>query len=361
MIDLDILQLQILTSLEAYSAAKYLYLFGRNSLKSTTTSTNQTAVQFNSLQYFATSTARQNAGSIYNAFVSYYNDPYYANTTISNTLDGLGKWGDAPADVRTAVVASTAAFQITYMYAWSELEDALQDCLRGNKLANDGNLNSWDEVAALYIGSLEGPNAGGSVDLEDGQLFWNLANQRAFQFQTVADGGFSQADSNMEDFLFAGKGELDALDCVNLAKTVNQIKFLVVIPIIQSALRYAIQNNGKSASLQDSGFAFGEVFTLAVLPILAQYDPASAQVIAENMVVQEGDTLVQSGPQEVANAFAAVAATNLHIHCGALGYTSQVNPCQNFGQSGSPTSWLTMSSNSGVLAGTVVSLLAWLL
>lgn len=322
---------------------------------------NQSLVQFNSLQFFATSTTRQNAGTLYNAFVSYFNDPNYANTTISNTLDGLGKWGSAPADVRTAIVGTTAAFQIAYMYAWAELALAQQDCQRGNKLANDGNVNSWDEVAALYIGSLEGPNAGGSVDLEDGQLFWNLANQRAFQFQTVADGGFSKADSNMEDLLFAGKGELDALDCANLGKTVNQIKFLVFIPIIQSALRYAIQNSGKSASLQDSGFAFGEAFALAVLPILAQFDQSSAQVIAENMVVQEGDTLVQSGPQEVANAFAAVATSGLHIQCYDLGYTSQINPCQNFGQSGSKSHQLMTSNNYGVLVGGIVTFMSWLI
>ena len=69
------------------------------------------------------------------------------------------------------VVKLTCVCQIIYMYALAKMADAIADCRNQNPfLDNVGGSHSWDEVAAFLIGSLEGPFAGGSPDIDDGQL-----------------------------------------------------------------------------------------------------------------------------------------------------------------------------------------------
>jgi len=327
-IDLDILQVKILTSLQSYSFARYLYSYGRNSplpMKS-----DADPYELRSLEKFALTPEREAATPFYNDFVGYHDDIEYAHTAVINTLQGTGKWGSASVEARAEVVAKTCAYQIMYMYALAEMADAIKDCQSKDALDNVGGVHSWDEVAAFLIGSLEGPTEGGSPDIDDGQLMWNLANKRAFQFQTENDEGYSKTNSELEDLIFAGGGELNGFACSNLAKTVTRIQHLLLIPIVQSTLRYAGENEKLSESNLDKTVAEGETFALSVLPIVKSYDEAAAQVIFENMVVQKGVKPVRDGAQVVADAFYEVL-DEFNISCTFVGASSQVDACKKEG------------------------------
>ena len=320
--------MKILTKLEAYTYAKYLYSYGRNSV--IVRERDNDSLQTRSLKQMATNNNRRIADPFYTEYVQYHNDPNYADTEIEAVLSGIGKWATASPEQKTEVVAKTCAYRILYMYVLTELADAVQACQKGNLNAGPGGAHAWDEVAAFLIGSLEGTGAGGSSDLEDGQLMWNLANKRAFQFQTLNSEGYSRINSELEDLLFAGKGEINAFDCANLKRTTGRIQHLLLLPVIQSTIRYAIINQNLAVGSTSGDLAEGEVFALAVLPIVKKYDENSAALIQENMIVRQGAPLVPGGPQAVADAFYN-ALDEFGYTCDLVGATSQADACKQAG------------------------------
>jgi hypothetical protein len=323
-IDLDILQLKILTSLESYPFAKKLYMYGRNSQRPQQSDNDPYSVR--SLEAMATSNSRKAADPFYTEFVQYHNEPNYADKVIVAALDRTGKWGTASAEQVAEVVTKTSAYQVLYMNALAEIAEAVVACNEGNMLTGDGGAHQWDEVAAFLIGSLEGRSEGGSSDLEDGQLMWNLGNKRAFQFQTDNKRGYSLVNSVLEDLLFAGRAQANAFDCSNLEISADRIRHLMLLPVIQSTIRYAISNQFLTSSSTDGDLAEGETFALSVLPIVQRYDANAAELIKENMIVRSGVTLVADGPQQVADAFYA-ALDDFGYSCALVGAAPQADAC----------------------------------
>jgi len=338
-LDQDILHLRILTSLDSWEFASYIYYFGRNALKER--DSDNDGYHLVSLHELAVAADRKRADPLYSYYVAYFNQVNYADNAVDQALRGVGKW--TTKEQRREVIAATCAFQIIFLYTIAELKQTVQQC-RDPDFVLEETLYPWDEVAALLVGSLEGPGEGGSSDLADGQLIFNLGNSRAFQFQTLTDEGYSQVNSDLDDLLFAGRGQLDALDCDNLETTTQRIEKLVVVPMIQSALRYAVILENHSKDDGSAEAALGEIFSFAVLPVLSAADAASAEVIRENMEVKEGVSPVRDGPQEVADAFGA-AAVAWGLECPNLGYTPVADPCRLQGGHSQPRAYTRSGGN----------------
>lgn len=292
--------------------------------------------QYYSLGDLAVSTSRRAADPWYTDFVQYLDSTNYADKLIQDTLDGTGKWDSSKSVAqRSAVITESSAFMVLYMHLIAQVNDAVNHC-KGSESEGEYDLtNPWDEVAAILIGSLEGTSEGGSADVEDGQLLWSLASRRAFQFQSLNSDGYAKINSRLEDLLYAGKGEIDATGCTAFEKTVEQIKLVSLVPLIQSVLRYAIQNQDLSPSSDSADLALGEVYALAILPIIQATDPSSATVVEENMIYQDGIQPIRDGAQAVADAMGNFAVA-IGLRCSMLGYTSQAQPCRLHGGSSAP-------------------------
>lgn len=349
--DLDVLQLRILTSIGNFNFARFWYMYGRNS--PVQRDSDNDPFSFYSAADMATAITRRNAEPWYSEFLKYYNDPNYADTIIRDTLDGKGKWGNAKSvEQRSAVITETTAFMVLYLHLISQIHDAVNSC-RGMSNGGEYDLtHPWDEVAALLIGSLEGTQEGGSSDPEDGQFIWGLATRRAFQFQTI-NGGFAKVNSQLEDLLFAGRGEIDAFDCDAFEGTANHIQELTLVPLMQSVLHFAINNEGLSPTSVSEELALGEVFARAIIPIIQLSDPASANIIEENMIMifEQGVSPVRDGAQAVADALGSAAIAH-GIRCSLLGSTAEIKPCTS-SASGFQSSWMA----SSVVIGLGASLL----
>jgi hypothetical protein len=330
-IDLDILQMRIMTSIGSFNFAKFWYRYGRNS--PVQRDSENDPYSFYSVADLATATSRKNAEPFFSSFVEYHNDPNYADTIIRDTFDGQGKWDTSKSIAqRSAVITETCAFMVLYLHLISQIHDAVNHC-KGTADGGEYDLtHPWDEVAALLIGSLEGTEEGGSSDGQDGQLIWGLNTRRGFQFQTLNGKGYAKVNSQLEDLLFAGKGEIDALECSAFEKTAERVKQMTLVPIMQSVLRYAIQNEKLDDSSDSEDLALGETYALALIPIIQMVDPEAAAILEENMVYQNGIPPVRDGVQAVANAIGS-ATVDQGVRCSLLGSTPEANPCKNHGSS----------------------------
>eukprot|EP00980_Cylindrotheca_fusiformis_P024516 scaffold11979_cov130-Cylindrotheca_fusiformis.AAC.4 len=325
-IDLDVAQMRILSTLGNFKYARYWFLYGRNS--PVQRDSENDLHSFYSVHDFAIASSRKNADDVYVEFVGYFNDVNYGDTIITQALEGTGKWGTKTTQQRAAIIAETSSFLVLYLHLVSQINDAVNHCTNTASGGEYDLTDPWDEVAALLIGSLEGTQEGGATDGRDGQLVWGLATRRAFQFQTLNSMGYAQTNSDLINALWAGRGEIDALDCVRFSETAQEIQKLTLVPLLQSIIRYAILNEKLEAGSPREELAFGETYALAVLPIIKAVDENLANIIQENMIFWEDVKPVRDGAQTVADAVGS-AAVSLGIRCSLLGSTSQANPCRN--------------------------------
>lgn len=326
--------MRVLSLMDATNWATLIYAHGSN-VPATRDSSND-PFQYLSLKELAKSTSRSVADPMYSNFLSYYNDKHYADSAMELVLQGK-KWSSV--DQRSEVIAIIAVTQILYMQIIGELHAAVNMCNKADPIEGllflSTELNPWDKAAAMIIGSMEG--ALGSTDSDDGELLWNLANNRAFQFNTansdkdVIGGSLSVVNSRLFDLLYAGKGEMDALDCKNLAATASLIERLINIPVMQSAIKASIEAETSLSDSANLALAQGEAYTSAILPVIDTLDKESSELLRENLIVKEQVAPVRDGAQEVSEAFGYVVANGLQLRCQLLGATAEVDPCVHFG------------------------------
>eukprot|EP00565_Helicotheca_tamesis_P000614 CAMPEP_0185728082 /NCGR_PEP_ID=MMETSP1171-20130828/3562_1 /TAXON_ID=374046 /ORGANISM="Helicotheca tamensis, Strain CCMP826" /LENGTH=779 /DNA_ID=CAMNT_0028396751 /DNA_START=147 /DNA_END=2486 /DNA_ORIENTATION=- len=327
-IDLDIWNMKLLLSYGevSYPMAKYLYLHGKHShLPIATSDQNARNTIFRTLHSLAISQMRKKALPYFDEFVKYFNDAEYADNIILDSLDLKGRWGDSNSDItgvgtfdqRYEVITKIVQYQVVFIHLLAEMNDAIEDCRNQDINDNDGDVSSWDEIAAYIVGSMEGSDEGGSKDFNDGQFIWNLGNKRSVDFSTVNEKGYAMVNSEIEDLLFAGKGMIESYDCADLTKVVTRIRNMMFIPLIQSVIRYAVKNEGLSYESNHEEVAEGEAFTLCILPVIRYHDKKGAETIERNMLspitrsrfdssVKDGQgtsAYVADGPQVVADAF----------------------------------------------------------
>lgn len=349
------LQLRVLTSAGAFNYAKLWYLYGRNSIVERANENDP--FEYYSLADLAVATSRRAADPWYSEFVRYHNNNAYADKIIKDTLEGKGKWGSTGSVAqRSAVITETSAFMVLYLHLISQINDAVNLCKGMTSEADYDLTHPWDEVAALSIGSLEGTQEGGSSDSQDGQFIWSLATKRAFQFQALNREGYAKINSELEDLLYAGKGEIDAVECASFEKTAERLKVMTLLPLMQSVLRYVVQTQNLQASSASEDLALGETFALAILPIMELIDPAGALVVQQNMIIQDGVPPARDGSQAVADAIGGFAVA-AGLQCQLLGYTPEARPCDLYGGHSGATSMLSSLFLSAAAAATVSCLL----
>ena len=229
----------------------------------------------------------------YTDYLEYFKEDKWLDDAIMDAFDD----DDTEAlDQRRAYIVSLMKNNVVSEFMMGLLGLAIQVCQDSNN--NIEPTLYWDGFAALYIGSLEGIDPAGSDD--DGLLLWSLAANRARQFNTQNDNFGAKINDRMVDLLYAGQSQLERRDCTNFEKTASRVLHLMILPLIQSTIWYAIRNE-KSAN--DEDLAVGEAMAYSVLPIVSKYDQTAASVIERNMIRVKNIEPVLEGPQVVANAF----------------------------------------------------------
>lgn len=325
-VDLDILAISQLLSLPtgAYNIIPQMYYkFGRAAV----INEDKYGYDVLSLQDMARSSNILEWSPYYSDYLSYHGKEYYADSII---LDEFKKNAGADTQQDTTLL-SWMQFGVVCEYMMGLLGTADQTCEDGN---DDNPTKYWDAFAAYYIGSLEGVDEGGSDQTIDGFMLWNVANKRAASFNTQNSDYFAKINEEMLELLFSGQSQLLRRDCTNFGKTVSRTLHLMIIPLIQNTIWYAIQNKGLSASSKDDDLIMGEVTAKSVIPIVEKYDPNAAKIIERNMVRSEENFVpVVDGPQAVANAFYSVL-DEIGWGCDYIGRAEGIDACLGRTQNG---------------------------
>jgi len=186
---------------------------------------------------------------------------------------------------RKEVVKKGTVYLNFYMYIIRELYDAIGDCKQQCATCNDDSVHAWDEAVAYYTGSLEGQIGKD----QSSKLLHELADKRCQNFKTCGAGGdmaVGQAMVNYEIFkLFnRGKKELAEGKCEVVEPIVDDIIALMSVPMVQGAQRYAWRVANEDTDMEKKN-AEGLIFTMAILPRVADCDKDAADILLKNMQV----------------------------------------------------------------------------
>jgi hypothetical protein len=346
-IDLDIREIRILSSLNVLPFARMVYRLGSNVVKPR--DSDNDPYELISLNGIALSTTRSQADPYFTYFMTFFNQKNYAANTIKTIFDGQSKW-TVPSQRAEALVL-TSAFQIVFMETLSYLQNAIARCGQVDSMVgfvpdSDTDRHPLDNAAALIIGSLEGTQVGGSFAV-DGELVWNLANKRAFQFKTMNDEEFALVNQELIDLLYTAKGEMDGGACDKLSTTIDKIVRFMQVGIVQSIVEAAVESQNLDIHSTDLSLVQGEVLSYSILPIMAAHDAATAIFIEENMKITDGVDTVRDGAQAVADGLGSYVTQTMNLPCSFVGATNGANPCAKYGSS-APT--LQSTRNTVVVA-----------
>jgi hypothetical protein len=324
--DLDVYQMGILAQLGSWKFLTLLYRFGRNARKPRDSENDP--FELHSLQEFAMSANRKSM-PFYTTFINYQkkHNQEYGDQAIMNAIEGKGKWSTRSQLQRAAMVKLTSAYQIIFLETMGLFEEAFVKCEEeDSEIGFSAEENPLDQAAALLIGYMEGKEMRGTS--VDGQLLYNLANKQAFTFGSL-NGQIALVNDQLEDLLYAAKGQLDALDCIKLSRTTSKMSQIMLVPLLQAMLIAAVESEGLPVNSDSESLVQGEVFATTVLPFINDMQPESASSVQRNMIVS-GTNTVPDGSKAVGEVTGKFVAKGLQISCGVLGNSDQIQPCRNY-------------------------------
>mmetsp|Transcript_33005 Transcript_33005/g.76042 ORF Transcript_33005/g.76042 Transcript_33005/m.76042 type:complete len:673 (-) Transcript_33005:78-2096(-) len=293
LIDLDILQMKMLMEVDAFDAAKHIFIYGRNSFS------KYSSFFYRSIFNIGSSSVSSNSpfGPI---FEDYYEGPDYGNQIAMRALNK--KIGGVMDNQMRAIVIESSNFIIFFGYILGLIWDVVRDC-QSHKTSVSSMEHTWDRAVAFYAGSLENK---GSENNQDGQLLYHAANRLCPNFGTCNSEEGRKGNSLLNDKIMAGFLEgrdlIGTEDCVGLdriaRKTILPAMLAVLIQATLAAAFYATNapSNSSSGLYTENVVAEAYVYASALVPLVHQVDRNSADLLVRNMIEPLGITEEEGEP-----------------------------------------------------------------
>jgi len=265
-LDLDAVAIHQMMSMEKYELAKRIYEEGHNYYDYD----NQEEYNFVSLYNLTQShTIDYTDFPIYQLYKEYYPSSDIGNYLINQAFDRTGPFLETTAPQRELAVNIAISSFVSYMAALEALYFSVSKCGSDVTAAE----TAFDGAVALLVGSVEGRGRGGS-SYQEGRMFYSIAKRNCVHFHYCRG---ADAQVNVELFLALTEGQdfIKEGNCADAAKAVESINAHLKVSLIQSLLYFS----DSTISGQSDDDAAGYVATMAVLPILNDIDPGSANTI----------------------------------------------------------------------------------
>lgn len=326
-LDLDIHQISMLLSVEAFTAAESIINRGQNSIISNSSGMSI----YRSIKDIISS-------ELYNFIFNITNhDPPFDKTSAQQTR-GLV----------TEAMRSMAGYHASLV----KLNEAVEICLNNSASAEI----AWEGALAYLVGSMEGPESGGEFR-ENGQMIYALAKKNCFAFNTCANNSDSKLNIELLDLFRRGKDELAKTSCSDFSSTAERIKGVLLTIFIQGSLNFALLNADLSSDSKSEDLAEGFIITQALYPSLVNVDPTNAGIIEWNMQFPVANNPVPDGSDAVFTAFATVIPRMKNVNCAEVGnvtyngFVAGVCPVNNVNTSTADPQGLSSAIESSVDLG----------
>mmetsp|Transcript_6314 Transcript_6314/g.7260 ORF Transcript_6314/g.7260 Transcript_6314/m.7260 type:complete len:436 (+) Transcript_6314:593-1900(+) len=244
---------------------------------------------------------------IRNMYEEYY-EPGYATTFVTNALKGekYKDWDFGDFDMTSPCVGQQEGAKKGTAYlggflelnqlmekASKEIEDGCINQSKGDAICSDAT-NSWNEAAAWFVGSLEGPRGFGfSPDFGGGYQLFALGDKRCSNYNNCGPkgdlGGGNIAKTNIHIIaLFQkGAGLVFSGDLDGLQKCIKEINNQILVTFIQGTLRYA-HKLGERGSTLAKELGEGVTFAAAALPQLWAINTKAASEVKKMFKIGAG-------------------------------------------------------------------------
>lgn len=160
---------------------------------------------------------------------------------------------------------------IVGMNVHSQILDMLHHAT-GTCLENENAIHHWDEAVSLYTGSIT------DFPGEEGYLLFTVAEIECPYFGTCSEGDMAGVNEQIFTAFLQGKQYLKNKQCQELLAVSNEIKSLMMIPLIQRVLRHAyeldIQENRQIKTQGDAA-----AFMTSVAPHLYTCERSAARMV----------------------------------------------------------------------------------
>jgi hypothetical protein len=314
-LDLDLHQMDLFMRTKAYDLAADVFEFGRNSIH------NEEV--WNSVGKLTGEIEILGPGDLFDIYSDYFKSPQYASETILATLEAVedGRFAGASRRQLSEVALRSSQALVSFMLVLGKLRDALNHCEAGT-----GGQLQLDEAAALFVGSMEGPTAGGDKT-KNGKMLFALAKEVCEAFGKCESDGDASSNEVIMFALSDMKMQLDAASC-STARSILEttIMPMIQVPLIQGTLYFANQNVALEAQAAYTSLAAGDILAMSIVPLVNAFNKESAAVILDNTEFSRSEKPVKGGVPVVFDAFATVLA-GLGIDCDTVGRIGDLSTC----------------------------------
>ena len=293
-LDLDVRQIGMLMEVGAYTAAENMINRGQNSVVA---DENGSPSYYRSIKDIAT-------------------DEAYS--FILNVTNEEQPFDDISGYQARGLVKEVLQSMVGYNASLSKVQDAVGACSNNQ---TKSPISQWEGALAYLVGSIEGPETGGNFD-EQGQMLYALAKENCFKFSTCAEDGDSKLNKELLTLFREGKNELVSRSCSDLSITAQKIESTLQTVLIQSTLRFALDNADLESESESEDLARGYVILKSIFPALENVDLESAATIERNMAFPLVSDPVPDGSEAVFEAFAKIIPLMNGIDCAEVGSVS---------------------------------------
>jgi hypothetical protein len=308
-IDLDINQIDIFMRTKSYQLALDYYVNGRNSM--------DTAGNLISLQSLASDDERSNAGNWYDLYEEYFLTGNYTNELILSAINNWqgddGVFASASRRQLSEAVTRTLQTMVPSMQIAAKLRSSIARCK-----SSQSGVQLVDEAAALFVGSIEGPELGGDPN-GSGKLLYALGKEMCKVFDKCED---EDDDAAANEFVLVSlrdmKRSMSSNDCDGAEVILEDLLSTMQVPLVQGTLAFAVANEQLAARSTEMSLASGSVLANSILPLVNNADQTSAATIQSNMEFHLDALPVIEGAESVFKAFLA-AYTGMNINCNVVG------------------------------------------
>lgn len=274
-LDLDILQVSILTKMGGDEAAEDLYLYGRNSLCEDNLLCTENSTDPVSLHGVANSVEISNMYHT-NMLADYYG-PSFANNITFEAIRRTGRFSHASWTETSEVVLRHLQVMVSWPAVVVLFQSAIASCFMD---ARKVSIHQWDSGVALYTGVINAFS--GKVESTDGFLLRSLSNSLCSKFHACDETGQSRSNKYLVPLLNKARKELSYSSC-QTAKSIldSRIVPLTQISSVQGVLESIRSAAGNSAQSPRKEANIGFVYARSIIPILNASNTTSSNTVEQ--------------------------------------------------------------------------------